>query len=325
LYFLGRSLNLSGSIFAYNKGAALMGRDAWTWRKTFWRNSKSHYIRTAIRKRAGTLEGFYLYCVMKNRRVPLVFLTKGIDEKREVFIHVYKGLDAVVSMVPLDELDSETIQAKASNDLQWIKEKAVIHEMVIEEALRNGQEIVSLIPMKFGTIFKEEKTLQATLDQCHEQFREMLAKLEGKQEWGSKAYLTDLQKLEQVVKEHNSAIQEKAREIKALPEGMAFFMEEELNEVISNEVNRELDRVVEGIYESLSQQAESSVRNHILGRELTGKREPMVFNAAFLVAVREIEKFKDAARKLNQEIRKSGLNLEFSGPWPAYHFATSEN
>ena len=254
-----------------------------------------------------------------------VFLAKGIDGMGEVFTRAYQGLDAVVSMVPLDEFDSETIQIKARNDLQWIKEKAVIHEVVVEEALRSGSEILSLIPMKFGTIFKEEKALQAALIEHQEQFKATLEKLEGKQEWGVKAYLTDPQKFEQAIKENNATIQEKAREIAGLPEGMAFFMEEELNEVISREVSRELDRVVEGLYESLSRQAESSVQNQILGKELTGKREPMVFNAACLVSGAKIEEFKDAARILNQELQKRGLDLEFSGPWPAYHFATLEN
>ena len=284
-----------------------------------------HRSTEAKRKRGSRLEGFYLYCVRKSRGASSVFLTKGIDEKGEVFTRTYQGLEAVVSLVPLDEFDSEIIQVKARNDLQWIKEKAVLHETVIEEAMRNGGEILSLIPMKFGTIFKEEKALQETLSKHHEQFKDTLDKLEGKQEWGVKAYLTDQQMFEQAVKENNAAIQKKAREIAGLPEGMAFFMEEELKEVISCEVNKELNHVVEGLYESLSRQAEFSVQNHILGRELTGKREPMVFNAACLVAGGKIEEFKEAARRLNQEIQKRGLDLEFSGPWPAYHFATPEN
>jgi hypothetical protein len=284
-----------------------------------------HYgIGAAKRKRVSMLEGFYLYGVRKSRGASSVFLTKGIDEKGEVFTRTYQGLEAVVSRVSLEEFDSETIHIKAQNDLQWIKEKAVLHETVIEEAMRNGGEILSLIPMKFGTIFKEEKALQETLNKHHEQFKDTLEKLEGKQEWGVKAYLTDQNKFEQAVKEKNVTIQEKEREIAGLPEGMAFFMEEELKEVVSREVNKELNHVVEGLYESLSRQAEASVHNNILGRELTGKRDPMILNAACLVAEEKIEEFKEAAQRLNQEIQEKGIYLEFSGPWPAYHFPTLE-
>jgi hypothetical protein len=270
------------------------------------------------------VEGFYLYGVRKSVGTSPEFLSKGIDEKGGVFARTFQGLEAIVGKVSLEEFDSETIQIKARNDLPWIKEKAVLHETVIEEAMRNGEEILSLIPMKFGTIFKEEKALEEALTKHHDQFEETLKKLDGKQEWSVKAYLTDQNKFERAVKEKSAAIQEKEREIAALPEGMAFFMEEELKEVISGEVSKELDQVVEGLYESLSRHAEASVQTNILAKELTGKREPMVLNAACLVAKKKIEEFKDTAQRLNQDIRDKGLCLEFSGPWPAYHFAAPE-
>jgi len=269
------------------------------------------------------MEGLYLYCVRKSLGTSSVFLTKGIDEKGEVFTRTYQGLEAVVSPVSLEEFSSETIRLKARSDLQWIKEKAILHETVIEEALRNGGERWSLIPMKFGTIFKE-KGLRETINKHHERFLEILEKLEGKQEWSVKAYLTDQNKFEKAMKENSSTIRDKEREIAGLPEGMAFFMEEELKDVVSREVNKELNQVIEGLYESLRRRAEESVQNHILEKELTGKREPMVFNAACLVALGKIEDFKKEAQRLNQEIRYKGLDLEFSGPWPAYHFATLE-
>jgi hypothetical protein len=210
----------------------------------------------AKRKNESRVTGFYLYGVRKSRGATSVFLSKSIDEKGEVFTRTYQGLEAVISRVPLAEFDSEIIQVKAQNDLQWIKEKAVLHETVIEEAMRNGGEIQSLIPMKFGTIFKEEKGLRETLNTYREQFRETLEKLDGKQEWGVKAYLTDKNKFERTVKENNAVIRGKKREIAGMPEGLAFFMEEELKDVISREVNKELNQVIEGLYENFRRLAE---------------------------------------------------------------------
>lgn len=45
-----------------------------------------------------------MYCVRKSRGAPSIFLTKGIDEKGEVFTRTYQGLEAVVSLVPLAEI-----------------------------------------------------------------------------------------------------------------------------------------------------------------------------------------------------------------------------
>ncbi len=270
------------------------------------------------------MEGFYLYCVRKSGGPSVGFATKGIDEKGEVFTRTFQGLEAVISRVPLEEFDSDIVRNKARNDLSWIKNMAVLHEAVIEEAMRGPGEILSLIPLKFGTIFKDEHALEATLAEHYEQFQETLDRLTGKQEWGVKAYLTDQQMFEQSVKEDNAAIRKKAGEMAGLPEGMAFLMEEEFNDFVSREANKALDLLAEGLTESLGRYAEAVVLSPSLGKELTGKREPMVFNAACLVRSGTIEEFREAARQLLGEIREKGLDLEVSGPWPAYHFATLE-
>jgi len=125
-----------------------------------------------------------------------------------------------------------------------------------------------------------------------------------------------------VIKNKNKAIKEKEKEIASLPEGMAYFMEEELKEVISSEVDKELNNVVEGIFENLSNQAEASVKSKILEKELTGRREPMVLNAAYLVSEEKIEDFKKELENLNQKIQAKGFCIEYSGPWPAYNFTS---
>jgi len=268
------------------------------------------------------LEGLYFYCIRKRLYASSLFFTKGIDEKQEVFTLTHQELEAVVSKVSLEEFDSEAIKIKAQNDLKWIKEKAVIHEKVIEEAMRNGEEILSLIPMKFGTIFKEEKVLKETLNKHYEQLKDTLKKLEGKQEWSIKVYLADKKNFEQVIKEKNETIKEKEKEIASLPEGMAFFMEEELREVIFKEVEKELNNIIEGLFERLGKQAVASVKGKILGKELTGRPVPMVLNSAYLISGKKIESFKEEAKSLNQEIQAKGFYLEYSGPWPAYNFSS---
>ena len=110
--------------------------------------------------------------------------------------------------------------------------------------------------------------------------------------------------------------------MRTLPEGMAFFMEEELKEIISEELDKELNNIAEGLFEDLKRQAIASVKNKILGKELTGRQEPMVLNVAYLIPEEKIKDFKKEAQRLNQEIQANGFYLEYSGPWPAYNFTT---
>ena len=271
------------------------------------------------------MEGLYLYCIRRRIDASSPFSTKGIDEKGEVFVIPFRELETVVSRVSIEEFASEEIEKKAQEDLSWIKEKALTHEKVIEEAMRKDDKILSLIPMRFGTIFKEKAGLEGTLGGDYSKIKEVLNRIRGKQEWSVKIYLKDRGKLEQVIKEKNKVIKEKEKEIASLPEGMAFFMEEELKEVVSKEADKELNNIVEVLFEGLKKQAVDAKKCKILQKELTGRREPMVLNAAYLISEEKIEDFKKAAEALNQQIQANGFCLEYSGPWPAYNFSQIES
>ncbi len=267
-------------------------------------------------------EGIYLYCIREKIEDAPVISARGIDRKEEVFTLPYRELEAIVSKVSLEEFGSGEIQKRSQEDLGWIKEKAVAHEKVIEEAMRKKDKVLSVIPMRFGTIFKEKTSLEEALNKDYTKIKEVLDKIRRKQEWSVKVYLKNRQKFEQVVKEKNEVIKEKEKEIASLPEGMAFFMEEELKEVISKETDRELKNIVDVLLESLKKKTADSIRNKILEKEVTGRSEPMVLNAAYLVPEEKIEDFKKEIEDLNQKMQAKGFCLEHSGPWPAYNFTS---
>jgi len=266
------------------------------------------------------MEGLYLYCIREKTAEHSAFSIKGIDGNGEVFAIPYRELEAIVSKVSLEEFESNEIQKKSQEDLCWIKEKALVHEKVIEETMINKDNFLSVIPMRFGTIFKEKASLEEALNKDYAKIKEVLEKIRGKQEWSVKIYLKDRRKLEQAVKEKNEAIKEKEKEIASLPEGMAFFMEAELQEVIANEMDRELKNIIDVLFESLKKKTADSIRNKILEKELTGRSEPMVLNAAYLIIEEKIEDFKKEIEALNQKMQAKGVYLEYSGPWPVYSF-----
>lgn len=267
------------------------------------------------------MEGLYLYCIREKAEGVSAFSTKGIDGKEKVFTLPYRELEAVVSKISLEEFGSSKIQKKAQEDPIWIKGKALAHEEVIEESMSNNK-ILGLIPMRFGIIFKSKARLEETLDKDYSKIKDSLEKIRGKQEWGVKVYLKDRKKFEQMIKEKNKTIKEKEKEMAALDEGMAFFMEEELKEIISGEVEKNLANIAEVFFKSLKKHAVESVENKILGKELTGKQELMILNAVYLVTEEKISDFKKEADNLNQGMKAKGFYLESTGPWPAYNFTS---
>ena len=266
------------------------------------------------------MDGLYLYCIREKTDTPC-FSTKGIDEKEEVFVIPFRELEAVVSKVSFEEFASEEIQKKAQEDLNWIKEKAIAHEKVIEEAMRKDDKVLSLIPMRFGTIFKERAGLEETLNKDYLKIREVLDRIRGKQEWSVKVYLKEREKFEQVIKDKNETIKEKEKEIASLPEGLAFFMEEELKEIIAKEINKELNNFAEDIFERLKDFSFDLAKGKLLEKELTGKEKPMVLNVSCLILEDRIEDFKKGVEALDQGINTKGFYLEHSGPWPVYNFS----
>ena len=57
--------------------------------------------------------------------------------------------------------------------------------------------------------------------------------------------------------------------------------------------------------------------------ELSGREEEMVFNGAYLVTA-DRGGFEAALASLAREIRDDGVDLELTGPWPAYNFVPEE-
>lgn len=266
------------------------------------------------------MEGLYLYCIREKTAEHSTFALKGIEEKREVFTIIFRDIEAVVSKVSLEEFSAEAIEKKTREYLHWIKEKALAHELVIEEAMSNNGEILSLIPMRFGTIFKEAASLQETISNDYAKILEVLARIRHKQEWSVKVYLQDKSKFERLLKKQNEMIKEKERELADLPEGLAFFMEEELKEIISGELEKELNELAEDLFVCLGKYAVDLSKGKILEKELTGRDEPMVLNAAYLISEEKVEDFKNAFARLNQQVQPNGVYLEHSGPWPVYNF-----
>jgi len=260
-------------------------------------------------------KGFYLYCI--KQKTDFEFSTEGIDGDK-VFTFPCQDLEAVVSKVSLENFSSEDLQRKAQEDLGWIKEKALIHEKVMEEAMGKDKTL-SVIPMKFGIIFKTEEKLAEILNKDYFKFKKILENLAGKQEWSVKVYL-NRKSFEEEIKKVSPQVKDKEKEIASMPEGMAYFMENQIDELVSKEVDESLQEYIESFFENLKKHAEAGARGKILEKELTGGTFPMVLNAIFLVSEEKLKGFVKEINELNGEYKSIGFNFEYSGPWPPYNF-----
>ncbi|MBU4351195.1 GvpL/GvpF family gas vesicle protein [Candidatus Parcubacteria bacterium] len=263
------------------------------------------------------MKGFYLYGVCPFGKTKELSRIEGLNGQGEVFFVSYQDIKAIVSEVSLKEFESEEIKRKANEDLRWIKDKALLHEKVLEKVTKAYSDLV--IPMKFGMIFKTKEGVLNSLKENYSKFKDLFKKLREKEEWSVKIYLKP-QLLENEIKNTSPTIQRKMKEINSLPAGKAYFLEEEINEAVKVESRNSIDNYISSFLERIGQLVEEIKENKILGKELTQKNDPMVFNGAFLVKKEKVDRFQEEIQKLRVEYGKIGFTFESSGPWPPYNF-----
>ena len=263
--------------------------------------------------------GLYLYCIREKCSESIEVL-KTMSGDGKVQILPFLDLEAIISEVSIEEFNSEEIRKKAEEDLDWIKVKAQIHEEVIEQAMRSGgSTIIPVIPMQFGVIFKTREKLQETLYNNLEKFRKSLEYLAGRQEWGIKAYL-DQKVFEVFLEKGNEELLAKKREAEALPKGLSFFAKKKVASTIEDIKEKELDKIINEIYERLAESGISLHKAKILEKDFTLMDEEMILNGFYLIEESRLNEFRGKTEAFRDKFNQCGIKIEMSGPWPSYHF-----
>ena len=268
------------------------------------------------------MRGLYLYCLRDRTEMPQPIEVPGIDGENTVRLTPFREVDAVVSEVSVEEFASQEVQRKATEDIDWIKQKSLAHQRVIVQSSQVAGRAVSVVPMRFGTIYTSPDNLEQALADNYAALQGLLEKLRGKREWSVKVYLVDPDALDAAVCQANQSVMENKQEMERLPEGLAFFMEQEFEEAITRQRKAEIRRLCEEVSCSLAAAASDSRHMQLLREELTGRSEPMVFNAACLVADTMLAAFNEAITDQKKALRPKGLTLECTGPLPPFSFST---
>lgn len=237
----------------------------------------------------------------------------GIQPGTKVYAVAYKDIEAVVSEVDIRQFGEKEILEKLERDTKWTERSVKLHHDIIVTA--SGDE--TAIPLKFGTIFRTRKNLEAMLKKSYRKFKTLLNQLKGKEEWGVKVYL-DKQKFVEEVKEEDEEIRQfEKRKVKA-PEGMKWYADRKIDEVIRKKFGDAVEKYLSKIVEELEWQAEKVVINESTPKEVTGRE--MVLSSACLIKKEAVESFKEKMGKFFEDLGEIGFSAEITGPWPPYNF-----
>lgn len=256
----------------------------------------------------------YLYCV--STRKPGRRQLNGIDI--EIYSVSFQDMHAVVSKVSPEEFSEDNLKRKLG-DMKWLEEKALQHEKVIEEIMKQG----TVIPFKFGTIFQSDQNLENMLRDNEGNFRDIITDLEGRDEWGIKVYC-DIKKFKLALEKEDEKIREIEQEITSTSKGKAYFLEKKKQEILNKVLDEKISECTQDTFNRLRTSSADAKINKLLPQEVTQKEGKMVLNAAFLIEKNRIREFDDILKYLRGEHGRKGLEFDWTGPWPPYNFCSKE-
>ncbi len=264
-----------------------------------------------------TTPAIYLYCLSRPDCLAAVGAmaaqgANGVDERFPVVAIESGDLVAVTGNVYSEAFTEQNLQT-----LEWVGTRALRHEAVVEQVMA----VSTVLPVKFGTIFRSVESLNDFLVRNHESIAQVLSGLRGKAEWSVKGYLVQ-ETAEQMVCATDPAIQAQMATMSSSP-GVRYMQQRQMAAKVEAALGAWLDRVTDALKEALLQQAEDATVLRCHASSMTGRTERMVFNCSFLLATQAVANFQATLEEFQLAYQKSGLVLELRGPWPPYNFCPS--
>jgi hypothetical protein len=267
--------------------------------------------------------GYYVYCIAESlatQQLDAASLPAPIEDNTKLEWVTVNDLAALASSVPLDTYKEDAL-AERLTDATWTAVRAMRHETVVEYVAKR----VSVVPLRFGTIYLERAGVERMLSEKGRELARILERLRGHEEWGVNVY-ADRAKLMAGITSVSPRLRELAQQAEAASPGQSYLMQKKIEALRVDEARTALNGIIDQIEKALSEQSDDAQRLRILKVEATEHGE-LKGKFAFLVKRAEFEEFRAAAERLAEDHLAAGIRLELTGPWPAYNFteATSRN
>ena len=212
------------------------------------------------------------------------------------------GYVALVSSVDEQAFGEEALKENLER-LPWLETTARAHHAVVDAASRRH----AVVPLRMVTIYLDDDGVRGMLERDGARFREALDRIGGGRiEWGVKAYLT-------------SAPPGSTPDVPdGAGPGTSYLTRRRTARDRTDEWRTAAKHAADQVHQRLSQAAVASRLHAPQDRRLTGHDSEMVLNAAYLVEERDAEPFRQTVAGWTDQ----HLELELTGPWAPYSFAT---
>jgi Gas vesicle synthesis protein GvpL/GvpF len=229
------------------------------------------------------------------------------------------GLMAITGDVPVSGFGEAALRRNLE-DLDWLEQTARTHHAVIEAVAKER----TVVPMRLATVYRSDEGVTGMLRERAADFREALARVTARSEWGVKAYTAmppEQGPPEQGPPEQGAPEQGQPPEAGQAPlgPGAAYLRRRRAQLAARSDARQQALTSARAIYEDLGRLCVAARVYPPQPAELAGRSASMVLNAAYLVADERAEDFAAAVTGL--AAAHPSVRLALTGPWPPYSFA----
>jgi Gas vesicle synthesis protein GvpL/GvpF len=228
----------------------------------------------------------------------------GIGEE-PVRVLVADRLAAVVSSVDPAGFGAEPLRHNLE-DMSWLAATARAHHAVVDAVWRREP----IAPLRLATVYVDDDNVRTMLQTRQAAFLALLDRIRGRQEWGVKAFAVSDPEAEPDEDDDGAE----------LGPGAAYLQRKREVRDRTSRLRGKVHDAVEDLHRLLAASAQHSRRYVLQDPRLSGHPPDLVLNAAYLVAQSASSAFTSAV----DGWRSPYLQVELTGPWAPYSFATLE-
>jgi hypothetical protein len=230
-------------------------------------------------------------------------------EGNEVYTIPHGGFCAIVHSCPAEPYqsgDEETVK-------KWVK----THQSVLDEAKK---ELGTVIPMGFDTILQSnddavspDQVVRDWLKEDSERLQSVMAKIEGRDEYGVQIFYTPGVIAKQI-SEENQEIRKIREEMASKSSGTAYLYKQKVEKAVKAEIERLASDWFKDFYGRVKRHCDDIAVEKT--RKANGNKV-MLLNLSCLVVGERVNNLGEELEKINNT---EGFSVHFSGPWPPYGF-----
>lgn len=249
----------------------------------------------------------YVYAITRDAVIPDA---EAVDQTRRFGAAQAADLAAVYTPVKDEEFSQDVIDRRAG-DLEWLGAIGYRHQDVIAKLMKN----TAVIPLRAFTLFSSEEALRAYLEENSATLRNVLERLDGKQEWTLRVEF-EPQRWSDSLVQRVASLRDLRAQIGGAAPGKAFLLRKKLDD--------ERKRASAEAEKSVVAEIERYVLDKLRCQTVAESRERR--DGAFpqinvLIDRDEESVLQELHAELLNRYEPEGVTLALTGPWPPYTFA----